>query len=164
MKKILVLAFAATWLIACNDNEQGTINEDTRDNSTVTEPAPTAPVATDNNVYTPAEGDVSYRERKVMVMRNGQWVEAEEDVKLDNGVVVYRTGKVKKDDKETELEEGVVINREGNFFDRTGRAMENAWDETKKGVKKAGKEIEKGANKAGDEVEKRVDDDDYDNK
>jgi len=74
--------------------------------------------------------------------------------------VVYRTGKAKKDGKEIVIEEGVVINREGNFFDKTGRAIENAWDATKDGVKKAGSEIEKGAEKAGDKVNDAVDDDD----
>jgi len=33
-------------------------------------------------------------------MRNGAWVDADDDVKLDDGVVVYRTGHVKKDGRE----------------------------------------------------------------
>ena len=66
-----------------------------------------------------------------------------------------------QDGKEIEVEDGVVINKDGDFFDRTGQAMENAWDDTKAGVKKAGDEIEKGANKAGDKIEGAVDDNDH---
>ena len=73
-----------------------------------------------------------------MVYRNGQWVEADDDVKLENGE---------------------VVDRDGDFFDATGRAIENAWDDTKAGVKEAGKDIEKAAQKAGDKVEGAVDDD-----
>ena len=158
MKKIFGLAIVSMTIFACNDTQSPSINEDTRDtSSTVIE---TPPPASTDNTYMPAEGDVTYRDRKVLVMKNGAWVEAEDDVKLDNGVVVYRTGKAKKDGKEIVIEEGVVINREGNFFDKTGRAIENAWDATKDGVKKAGSEIEKGAEKAGDKVNDAVDDDD----
>lgn len=161
MKKIFGLAIVSMAFFACNDNESPSINEDTRDTSTtvIETPAP----ATDN-VYVPVDGDITYRDNKVHVMRNGAWVEADDDVKLDNGVVVYRTGKVKKDGKEVELEDGVVVTKDGNFFDRTGRAIENAWDATKEGVKKAGKEIEKGAEKAGDKASDAVHDDDHDEK
>ena len=139
MKKLFVLAIASASIIACNDDTQTkSINEDTRDNSTVTEtPAP----ATTTTVYTPADGDVTYRDHKVLVMRNGAWVETEKDVTLDNGVVVYKNGKVVKDNDEIELKDGEVVNKEGNFFDKTGQAIENAWKDTKSGVKKAGNEV-----------------------
>ena len=161
MKKIFGLAIVSMAFLACNDNESPSINEDTRDTSTtaIETPAP----ATDN-VYVPMDGDITYRDNKVHVMRNGAWVEADKDVNLDNGVVVYRTGKVKKDGREVELEDGVVVTRDGNFFDRTGRAIEDAWDATKEGVKKAGNEIEKGAEKAGDKANDAVHDDDHDDK
>lgn len=154
MKKIFLLAFAGIALIACNDSAPS-INEDTRDNSTVTETPPPAP----DPVYVPGEGDITYRDGKLHVMRNGAWVETNEDVKLDNGITISKSGKVVKDGKDVQLEEGVVINKEGNFFDKAGQKIENAWDATKDGAKKAGDEIEKGANKAADKAEDAVDDD-----
>ena len=75
-------------------------------------------------------------------MRNGAWVETNEDVKLDNGVTITKSGTVMKDGKDVQLEEGVVINREGNFFDKAGQKIENAWDASKAGVEKAGDEID----------------------
>lgn len=153
MKRIIPIAFAAVLLGACADTERdnSTIDSDTQTTTTTT---------TTQTTYTPSEGDVTYRENKVKVMKNGEWVDADKDVTLDNGVVVYRTGKVKRDNKEIELEDGEVVNRSGDFFDRSGRAIENAWEDTKEGVKKAGKEIEKGTKKAGEKVEDAVDDDD----
>lgn len=138
MKKLFVLAIASASIMACNDDTQTkSINEDTRDNSTVTE----TPAATTTTVYTPADGDVTYRDHKVLVMKNGEWVETEKDVTLDNNIVVYKNGKVVKDDDEIELKDGEVVNKDGNFFDKSGQAIENAWKDAKKGVKKAGHEV-----------------------
>ena len=83
------------------------------------------------SVYTPEEGDGIYRDNTVKVMKNGQWVNAENDVKMDDGVVVYRNGKVIKGDKEVELHDGEIVNKAGNFFNRSGEAFEDAWDATK---------------------------------
>jgi hypothetical protein len=160
MKKILGLAIVSMAIFACNDTQSPSINEDTRDTSTVIE---TPPPATTETVYVPAEGDYTYREKKVMVMKNGEWVEVDKEVRLDNGTVIEKNGTVKRDGKEVKLEEGTVVNKEGNFFDKTGHAIENAWEATKDGVKKAGNEIEKGAEKVGDEAHDATHDD-YDEK
>ena len=161
MKKIFGLAIVSMAIFACNDNQSPSINEDTRDTSAVIE---TPPPATTEVVYTPAEGDYTYKEKKVMVLKNGEWVEVDKEVKLDNGTVIEKNGTVKKDGKEVQLEEGTVVNKEGNFFDKAGHAIDNAWDATKEGVKKAGNEIEKGAKKVGDEVHDATHDDDNDKK
>ena len=150
MKKLSVIAFAALLLGACaestRDNKDSTTIGSDKEATTTTE-----------TTYTPQEGDVSFKDNKVLVMKNGAWVEADEDVTLDNGVVVYRTGKVRKDNKEIVLEDGEVVTRTGNFFDRTGRAIEKAWYDTKDAVKEAGKDVKKGAKKVGDKVEDAVD-------
>lgn len=139
MKKAFVLAFAgASILAACSDN-QSAINDDRKDRADTSTVVTDAPPTT-YSAYTPAEGDVTYRDKKVMVYRNGAWVESNDDVKLDDGIVVYRSGVVKKDDKEVELEEGIVVNKEGDFFDRTGKAMENMWSDIKKGASKVKEE------------------------
>lgn len=160
MKKILVLAFASASLIACNDNQTSSINDDTTDTATVMNESP---ATTTTTTYVPADGDVTYRDHKVMVMKNGAWVEADDDVKLGNDVVVYKNGKVKKDGNMVELRDGETVNKDGDFFDKAGQKMERVWDDTKEGAKKAGDEIEKGAKKAGDKAEDAVDHD-HDNK
>jgi hypothetical protein len=157
MKRIFYLAIAGLTLAACNETTPP-INQDTRDNSTVTETPPPA----STTAYIPAEGDVTYRDGKLQVMRNGAWVEANDEVTLSNGAVVEQTGKIKKDGKEIKIEDGTVINKEGDFFDKAGQKIENAWDATKDGVKKAGNEIEKGAEKAGDKVDDATDNDHHD--
>lgn len=151
MKKIFLLAIVGATLVACNENAPS-INDDTRDNSTVTETPPATDV-----VYVPVEGDVTYKDSKVHVMRNGAWVESNEDVKLNDGTTITKSGKVVKDGKDMQLEDGVVINGEGNFFDKAGQKIDNAWDATKDGANKAGDEIEKGAKKTGNEIEKGAD-------
>ena len=163
MKKILGLAIVSMAIFACNDSQSPSINNDTRDTSAAIE-TPQPPPASTEVVYTPAEGDYTYKEKKVMVMKDGQWVEVKKKVKLDNGTVIEENGTVKKEGKEVKLEDGTVVNKEGNFFDKTGHAIDNAWDATKDGVKKAGHEIKEGANKVGDKVHDATHDDDNDKK
>jgi len=139
MKKILGMMVAVFTLTACNDGTDNATVE-TRDTTTMT-------TTNTANAYAPAEGDVTYRNNKVLVMRNGEWVETNEDVTLDNGIVVKRNGRAVRNNKEIELEDGEVVTRTGNFFDRTGQAIEDAWDATKRGVKKAGKKIEDAVDK-----------------
>ena len=57
------------------------------------------------------------------------------------------------------MEEGQVVSKEGDFFDRAGRAIENAWEDVKAGVKDAGDEIEKNTKEAGEKVDDHADDD-----
>jgi hypothetical protein len=164
MKKIIALAFAAFSLAACNDNEADDVTVETEDTTSVavdtnTTVDTTITTTTTSKAYTPEEGDVIYRNKKVMVRRNGEWVETNEDVKLDNGVVVNREGKVRKDGREVELEEGEAVSKTGEFFDKTGRAIENAWDATKEGAKDAGRAVKKVAKKVGEKVENAVEPD-----
>src|SRR5688572_9764965 len=111
MKKIMMIALAAGLFAACNNETESTTTESDTTASTMTAPPvqETAPSA-----YAPQEGDVSYREKRVQVWRGGAWVDADDDVKLDNNVVVYRNGRAKRDDKEIELEDGVIVDRSGN--------------------------------------------------
>ena len=151
MTKIIVPAFAAMLLLAaCNDN--GTADKTTVDSTKNTS-------MTTTTTYSPVEGDVQYSGSKVMVMRNGAWVEADADVKLDNGVTVYRNGRVEKGDYEIVLQDGEVVNRSGDFFDRTGNALANVWDATKEGASDAGRAVKKGLSKVGDKIEGVLDGD-----
>lgn len=153
MKRFLALAIAASTLYACGDAQNDNAAVDDRDEAPISSPAP------ETEVYTPAEGDVTFRDNKLRVWRENEWKDADDDVTLDNGAVVFRDGRVKKDDKEIELEDGEVVNKTGDFFDRTGHAIEKGWNDVKAGAKEMGKDIEKGAEKAGDKIEGAVDDD-----
>lgn len=166
MKKMILIAVAALYLGACNTTETDTTTTDslnavrTDENDMSAMGDTSMSMSTTTGAYTPAEGDVIYTERKLRVWRGGMWTDADSDVTLDNGVVVNRNGRVRRADREIELKEGEIVNRTGNFFDRSGRAIENAWDETKEEAKNAGRAIKKAANKVGEKAKDVVDDND----
>lgn len=176
MKKFFLLALVAASLVACNS--------DTSSNSADTD-SDTAVVIDSGVVEVPVityhEGDVIRKDGKVSVWKEGNWVVVEKDIVLDNGVVIAPNGNVKsKEGKVIVLEEGAYVNRTGNFFDRAGNAIQNAWDATKTGVsnaaeatkegvkdaadatkdglKDAGKTIKSGAEKVGEKTKQIVDD------
>lgn len=134
MKSILMAA-GILLLASCNNESK---------DSTTTEETTTT-----SKTYSASEGDVSYRGGKVVVYRNNAWVEADDDVTLDNGIIVRRTGRVAKDNDEYELEEGVVVTKTGDFWDKAGNAIEDGWE----GVKKAFRSVK-------EEVKDAVDSDD----
>jgi hypothetical protein len=135
MKNLFVLSIiGATALVSCNSENKETTS--TTVNSDTTENAAAA-----TTTYAPAEGDVSYRNGRVMIWRNNEWVETDEDVTLNDGIVVKRNGEVKKGDDIVKLEEGESVDKSGRFFYEACNAIEDAWDATKKGVKKAGEEV-----------------------
>lgn len=147
MKKIFLMASLVALLSACNDktDENTVVTDDTLGPVTTTE----APVTTTETVavhkYTPTEGDVTYRNNQLMVWRGNDWVKVEKNVTMDNGVVVYQNGEVKKEGKIVKLEDGEVVTSVGEFFNKTGDAINDAWNSTKKGVKKTGDAIDKAA-------------------
>jgi hypothetical protein len=125
MKKIL-LAAGIFFLVSCKDKKA----DSTTSNETTT-----------TKTYTASEGDVSYRGGKVVVYRDNNWVDADADVTLDNGVIVRRTGRVAKDNEEYELDEGVVVTKKGDFWDRAGNAIENGWEGVKSAFRKVRDEV-----------------------
>ena len=155
MKKVFIAA-PLFLLIACNDNNKST----TLPNS---DPAMATNADTQisdhtyvKRVYSPAEGDIIYREKKINVWKNGAYVEADNDVTLDNGIIVKRNGEVSRKDKTVKLEEGEVVSKTGEFFNSVGEKIEDGWDATKRGVKKAAAEVEKAAEKTGEKVNDAV--------
>jgi len=153
MKRIFVLAIAATSFVACNDQK-------TTDTTTVNSDTTTTVTMDDNamntQTYVAGEGDVTYRDGKVMVWRNNAYVAADNDVTLDDNVVVKRNGDVIRNGNTVRLEEGEAVTKTGRWFNKAGEAIEDGWDATKKGVNKAGDAIKKGANKVGDGVKDAV--------
>ena len=126
MKKMLVAA-GILFLTACNNENK----DATKTNETTTT----------TRTYSASEGDVSYRNGKVVVYRNNAWVDADDDITLDNGIVVRKTGRVAKDNEEYELEEGVVVTKKGNFWDKAGNVIEDGWEGVKKGFRKVKQEV-----------------------
>ena len=152
MKKVFPVVIAAMFA-ACNT----TTTTNTDNDTVVTET--TVPDTVSTVVYVPVDGDVLYKNDKVMVMRNGEWVETDKTVTLDNGVVIDKKGKARKDDVEIKLEDGEVVNKTGNFFDKTGRAIDNAWQDTKRAAKDVGDAIGDAAKKTGKEIDTALDKD-----
>ena len=178
MKRIFVVAIAALAFTACDNknSESTTTSTDTSssmmssdtssmntmgsDTSTTGATGGSASTMSGNttttNSYVPAEGDVMYRDRKLMVWRNNAYVEADRDITGDNGVTIRRNGQVSRNGNTVTLEEGQTYSRTGRFFNSAGEAIDDGWDATKKGVNKAGQAIKKGANKVGEEVKDAV--------
>ena len=131
MKKIFVVA-GILFLASCNNEKKDatTTNETTATTKT----------------YTASEGDVSYRGGKVVVYRNNAWVDADNDITLDNGVTIRRTGRIVKDNEEYERDEGVVVTSRGDFWDKTGNAIEDGWEGVKKAFRKVKAEVKDAVN------------------
>ena len=154
MKRIFVIALAVTSMMACNEQkEKDTVVVDTTTDTSTTVIMDNTTVA---NPYTPEEGDVIFRNGKVMVYRNNTYVESDKDVTLDSGIVVKRNGEVTREGVVIKMDDGEAVTKTGRFFDKTGQAIENAWDATKRGVSKAASAVGKGAKKVGEEVKDAV--------
>lgn len=149
MKKIFLITCIAGSLIACNNSGTDATDDNVLDSDTTM----TTTTSSSTAVYTPVEGDVTYRNGNLMVWKGNDWVMADDDVTLDNGVVVYKNGEVKKEGKTVTLDDGEVVNHSGDFFDKTGHAISDAWDATKTGVKKAGEAVEDAAKSTKDAVD-----------
>jgi len=146
MKKMFFIAGIATCMFACTNETKDSTTTVKPDSATNT----TNNTANKPTTYTSSEGDVSYRNGKVMVWRNNEWVVADNDVTLDNGIVVRRNGRLVRDNEEVEFEDGVVVDKSGRFFDKAGNVIEDGWDGVKKGAKEAKEGVKKGANEVKD--------------
>ena len=145
------MAGIAAFFVACNNDG---------DNNAAVEGDSTDYAANSPSTYKASDGDVSYRDGKLVVWRDNDWVEADDDVKLENGVIVRRNGEVERDGKVVVLKDGEVVDKDGRFFDRAGNAIENAWEDVKDGAKDAGEAIKEGAKDVKEGVKDVIKDDD----
>ena len=185
MNKTILFAAAVILFTSCNNPDK------TENDNTVTTVSDTAAMTTEtrtmpadtmmrdtpvNNVsttsatsttktaaYSPSEGDITYRNGKLMVWRNNKYVESDKDVTLGEGLVAKRNGEITKDGEVVSLDEGESVSKTGRFFNKAGEGIEHAWDATKKGVskaagavKKAGKKVGEAGKKVGEEVKDAV--------
>jgi predicted small secreted protein len=145
MKKILAIALFATVFTACNNEaENKTTPEDTLSKKEVT------------TTYTSADGDLNWKESKLYIYKNGEWVLVEKDITLADGTVITVNGEVKKGNKVIQLKEGEKVNTVGEFIDNTGKKIENAWDATKEGVSNAADKVKEGAKETGEKIKDGV--------
>lgn len=152
MKKMFLMAGLAAVVMACNnDTTRSDADGDSVDN--------TSNNAANAPMYKESDGDVSYRDGRVVVWRDNNWVDADNDVTLDDGTVVRRDGKIVRNGEERDLDDGVVVTRTGRFFDKAGNAIEDGWEGLKKGTKEAAEGVKDGFNEAKEGVKDAVDDD-----
>jgi hypothetical protein len=157
MKKTLLVASALIFLIACNDNSKQTTT--TTDSAALISPNPDTQMVDHtrvDNLYAPAEGDIMYTENKLRVRRNNAYVDADNDVTLDSGIIVNRKGEATWKDKTIRMEEGEAVNRTGNFFNKAGEKIDDIWNDTKRAVKKTAKAVDNAAEKTGEKVKDAV--------
>ncbi len=140
MKKILAIALFATVFTACNNEAENTKPEDTLGTKEVT------------TTYTSADGDLTWKESKLYVYKNGEWVLVDKDITLADGTIITVNGEVKKGDKTINLKEGEKVTTVGEFIDNTGKKIENAWDATKEGVSDAADKVKEGAKETGEKI------------
>lgn len=134
MKKTITVAASVLILMACNNSSTtATTTTDSANVSTTDASRTSVQTTQTNTAYSPSEGDVIYKEKKVMVWKDGKWVSVNKETKLENGVTVYPNGTIRKDNQEQQLDDGVVVTKSGDFLDRTGHTINNAWDSTKAG-------------------------------
>ncbi len=155
MKKIIVIAMATITFSACSENKR---------TDTTTEISDTAAVITTEkpdivtrNTYVPADGDVTYRNGKLMVWRNGRYIESDNDITMDDRTVIRRNGEATREGKVIKLEDGETVNRSGRWYNKAGEGIDDAWDATKKGVNKAAGAVKKAGEKVGEGIKDAVD-------
>jgi len=136
MKKIFLMLCVAAALSACNSSETDNNTASTRDSTDTTTNTIMA-----TTPYTPAEGDVTFRNDKLMIYRDNAWVETDKDQTVGNGIVVHTNGAVSNGKQTDTLTDGQVVSKTGTFFDRSGNAIKDAWSATKQGVGEAGEAV-----------------------
>ncbi len=158
MKRVFILALTAGFLASCTDSgDKTTVTTGSSDTAVVIDNDSAATSTTTTTTYTPGDGDVTMRDGKTMVWKDGAWVATTGNTTMSNGMIISREGKVTHESRTITLNEGEAVNRTGNFFDRTGNAIDNAWDATKRGVNKAADATGDALKKAGNKIEDAVD-------
>ncbi|MEO6490883.1 MAG: hypothetical protein ABIO04_13150 [Ferruginibacter sp.] len=158
MKDLIIVSMLMLWLSACNNQDSQSTNSND-DSNTTTDTAGLITLSPDtikNRNYVPTEGDVSYQNKKVKVYKDHNYVDVDNDVTLDGGVVVRKNGDVVREGKVRRLEEGESVSRTGNFFNRAGERIDDAWNASKTGVKKAANAVKKTGRKVGEKVKDAV--------
>ncbi|MBX2921369.1 MAG: hypothetical protein KF746_04180 [Chitinophagaceae bacterium] len=158
MKKALFLAALTAVFAACG-NESKTESEGATGSDVTVTPAETnkdeAPATV---TYTAEEGDVMWKEGKLLVYKDGNWSVAEKDITLNDGTVISLKGDISKDGKTINIKEGETVKKTGQFFDKAGNAVSNAWDAAKEAVKDGADAVKEGVKDAAGAVKEGAQD------
>ena len=163
----MIAAVAATFT-ACNDEKktETTVNTDTSASSLTKDAMLTDSLnnaeAAKPSVTAPADGDITMKDGKGMIMKSGAWVVLDKAITLSNGTVVMPNGDVKMKDHTMKLMNGQTIKTTGEYYGTDGKIMEmmsNAGekmqegaDKVKEGAEKVKAEGAKMMDKAGDKM------------
>ena len=129
MKKIFLTACVAVALTACNSTESKHAMAVDKDSTTNT-------LMNQATGYAPNDGDVTFRNNKVMVYRDTSWKETNDAQTVGSGVVVHTNGVVTNGVQADTLTEGQIVSKTGTFFDASGHVIKNPWTPTNDGVGK----------------------------
>jgi hypothetical protein len=172
MKKLFMIAAVALAFTACTDEKktETTGVTDTSSNALMNDAKATDSTAmnSDNNM-TIANGDIMMKSGKMMIMKDGNWVEMKETTITANGARVMTNGVVMtRDGNKIQLTDGGMVHNNGDIMDYKGKsigqkvdaALDTAGIRLKEGAKDlkegTGKLIQKageGLRKAGDKMQ-----------
>lgn len=149
MKKIFLISCLALLFAACDSpgskKDEATSKTDTTDKSMMS-----------TTLYTPTQGDVTFKDKQLMVYKGDKWVTTDQNQTVGNGMTVYTNGTVKNGELTDTLSEGEIVSHTGDLYDKAGNAIHDAWDAAKEGVNKAGEATKEGVNKAGNDAKDQI--------
>ena len=160
MKKTLFLAALAAEFASCGNNDSPEVITTSDTEVSLSDSGKVSTVTTTTTTtYTAEDGDVMWKDVKLLMYQNGDWTVAEKDITLEDGTVISVKGNVTgKDGKMISLKEGESVKKTGQLFDKAGNAIANAWDAAKEGVKDAGEAVKEGAKDAAHAVKEGAED------
>ncbi len=156
----MIAAVTATFA-ACNDEKkpETTVNADTTASSLTKDAMLTDSLnnaeAAKPPVTVMADGDITMKDGKVMIMKSGAWVVLDKAITLSNGTVVMPNGDVKMKDHTMKLMNGQSIKTTGEYYGTDGKIMEmmsHAGEKMQEGADKVKAEGAKMMDKAGDKM------------
>ncbi|MBX3253820.1 MAG: hypothetical protein KF862_06730 [Chitinophagaceae bacterium] len=155
MKKMFFIAATAVVLAACDSNG----SEETTGTDVTLTPAETGKEnVADKVTYVAEDGDVMWKDGKLLVYKDGNWSVAEKDITLNDGTTISLKGDVTKEGKTITIKEGESVKKTGEFFDKAGDAISNAWDAAKEGVKDGANAVKEGVTDAANAVKEEAKD------
>ncbi|UAY53084.1 DUF6799 domain-containing protein [Ferruginibacter albus] len=146
MKKIFIICIAVFNLAACNNSSSTNANE--TDSAVIVKPATDHINTTtdDTSIHTTTsaigEGDLTMKDNKVMVMKNGKWEQLKGIIKLNNGTIVMNNGKMDIHGKKIRMQNGATIKMTGDIMDEGGKMIDSTMLE-KNWIDKGDRKVDK---------------------
>jgi hypothetical protein len=142
MKKTILISCLALAFAAC-------VNPGTTKNESAPQADTTDKSTLSVTPYTPTQGDVTFRDKQLLIYKDDKWVATDKVQTMGNGIIVYTNGTVKNGELTDTLAQGEIVSHSGDLYDKAGNAIHDAWSAAKEGVNKAGDAAKDEINKAG---------------